>query len=259
VLDGVIPILNDYKDIIEQLTLRVNSLEERMSVEQHEVGSVKLSLEKLKTQSGVVQLELQRMQYVIANVRDCRKSAVSVCAFPVKRPPPSAGHPADTPEVLKTLASELPGVSCDLKPFKSGGFKVSFQATPDSRPHDSATRIIEAAPVFLKRHGLAVTRDCPAPLRAARKNVQSFLAEIRQMRRFSDVKIELSNGHVKVNGKHLGPEYLWPNAISACKAELVNLIGLSQFCICKDWSKGLLFDDLVRLNLQHFAGETIAG
>jgi hypothetical protein len=191
-----------------------------------------------------VQLELQRLQY-LANVRDCKKSAASVCVFPVKRPPSSAGDPADTPEVLKTLASELPGVACDIKPFKSGGFKVSFQATPDSRPQDSARKIISAAPVLLQRHGLAVTRDCPAPLREARRKVQSFLAEIRRMRRFSSVKIELSNGHVKVNGKNLGPEYLWPNAISACKAELIDLIEVSEFCICKDWNKGLLLDHLV--------------
>jgi hypothetical protein len=64
---------------------------------------------------------------------------------------------------------------------------------------------------------------------------------------------------VKVNGKNLGPEYLWPNAISACKAELMDLIGLSQFCICKDWNKGLLFDHFVRLNLHHFAQEMSAG
>jgi hypothetical protein len=146
-----------------------------------------------------------------------------------------------------------------MKPFKSGGFKVSFQATLDSKPRDSAAKITEAAPVFLKRHGLAVTCDCPAPLRAARRKVQSFLSEIRQMRRFSGLKIELANGHVKVNGKNLGPEYLWPNAISASKGELMDLIGLAQFCICKDWNKGLLFDDLCRLNLQHFAQEMIAG
>jgi hypothetical protein len=53
------------------------------------------------------------------------------------------------------------------------------------------------------------------------------------------------------------PEYLWPNAISADKTELMNLIELSQFCICKDWNKGLLFDDLIRLNLQHFEGELV--
>jgi hypothetical protein len=87
-----------------------------------------------------------------------------VCAFPVKRPPSSAGDPTDTSEVLKTLASEVPGVEFNLKPFKSGGFKVSFQATPTSRSRDSATKIISAAPTFLKRHGLAVTRDCPLPL-----------------------------------------------------------------------------------------------
>jgi hypothetical protein len=150
-------------------------------------------------------------------------------------------------------------VACDIKPFKSGGFKVSFQATPDSRPHNSARKIISTAPVLLKRHGLAVTCDCPAPLREARRKVQSFLAEIRRMRRFSSVKIELSNGHVKVNGKNLGPEYLWPNAISACKAELIDLIEVSEFCICKDWNKGLLFDHLVRFNLRHFALETLGG
>jgi hypothetical protein len=32
-LDGVIPVLNDFKDIIEQLTTRVNNLEERVVVE----------------------------------------------------------------------------------------------------------------------------------------------------------------------------------------------------------------------------------
>jgi hypothetical protein len=91
VLDGVIPILNDYKDIIKQLTMRVNSLEERVSVEQHKVGSVKSSLEKLRSQSGVVQLELQRLLQYLVNVGDCKKSAASVCVFPVKRPPSSAG------------------------------------------------------------------------------------------------------------------------------------------------------------------------
>jgi hypothetical protein len=258
VLDGVTPVLNDFKVIIEQLPIRVESLEERAAAYQAEVRSVKSSLEKLRLQSGVVQLELQSMQY-LTNIRDCKSSAASVCAFPVTRPPPSAGDPADTSEVLKTLASEVPGVECNIKPFKSGGFKVSFQATPASRSRDSDTKIISAAPTFLKRHGLAVTRDCPAPLRAVRKKLQSFVSEIRQMPRFSGLKVELGNGHLKVNGKQLGPEYLWPNAISAGKAELMDLIGLSEFCICKDWNKGLLFDDLVRLNLEHFAREIGTG
>jgi archaellum component FlaC len=95
VLDGVIPILNEFKDSIEQLTTRVNSLEERVAVEHNEVGSVKSSLEKLRSRSGVMHLELQRIEH-LGHVRDCKSSAASVCAFPVKRPPSSAGDPADT-------------------------------------------------------------------------------------------------------------------------------------------------------------------
>jgi hypothetical protein len=258
VLAGVIPVLNDVRDIINDLTTRVSSLEERVTVEQADVSSVKSSLEKLRLQSGAVQLELQKMQYE-ANVRDCKRTAANVCAFPVRKPPASAGDPSDTSAVRRTLASELPGVACELKPFKSGGFKISFQATSVSRPRDSATKIISVAPTFLKRHGLAVTRDYPAPLRKARQTVQSFVAEVRRMQRFSNLKIELGNGHLKVNGKQLGPEYLWPNAISAGKSELLDLIALSEFCICKDWTKGLLYNDLVRLNLQHFTGDTNAG
>jgi hypothetical protein len=38
-----------------------------------------------------------------------------------------------------------------------------------------------------------------------RKRVQVFVAAIRQMRRFSGLRVELGNGHLKVNGKQLGP------------------------------------------------------
>jgi hypothetical protein len=85
-------------------------------------------------------------------------------------------------------------------------------------------------------------------------SVQSFVMELRRTPRFSSMKIEVLHGHVKVNGKRLGPEFLWPNAISAGKEKLLNLIGLSEFCTCSNSENGLLYDALVRLNLKHFAG-----
>jgi hypothetical protein len=102
-------------------------------------------------------------------------------------------------------------------------------------------------------HGLAVTRDLPVALQKARQKVKSFLVELRRTPRFSNLNIELRHGHVRVNNKALGPEYLWPNAILAGKDKLFDLIGLSEFCTCSNWDKGLWHDDLVQLNLDYFA------
>jgi hypothetical protein len=253
VCDAVVPIIKNCQTAIEELTARVDCVES-LAVAQHaQIEAMALRIKQLQSESGLVRVDIQKLQYQ-ADVKQCKQSAGNICSFPVKKPPQSAGSPGDSEKLLQTLASEVPEVSCALKPFKSGGFKISFQPNSSSSAQRSATKVIAAAPTFLAKHGLAVTQDLPVSLRTIRQKVQSFVTELRQTPRFSNLRIELRHGHVKVNGKQLGPEYLWPNAISAGKEELLDLIGLSQFCTCSDWTKGLLHDDLVRLNLKHFSG-----
>ncbi len=253
VCDAVVPIIKSCQTAIEELAARVDSVESLVVAQHAQIEAMTLKVKQLQSESGLVRVEMLKMQYH-ADVRQCKQTAGNICAFPVKKPPPSAGNPADSEKLVQTLASEVPEVSCAIKPFKSGGFKISFQASSSSKAQQSAAKAIAAAPTFLARHGLAVTRDLPVSLRNVRKEVQSFVTELRQIPRFSTLKIELEHGHVKVNNKPLGPEYLWPNAIRAGKDELLELIDLSQFCTCSNWGKGLLHDDLVRLNIEHFAG-----
>jgi hypothetical protein len=256
VLDGVMPIIKSCQTTIEELAARLDSAERLVIVQQAKIEAISTSYERLQDEHGLIRVELQKLQYH-ADVRQCQQAAGNICAFPVKRPPQSSDNAADPEKLLQTLASEVPGVKCAVKPFKSGGFKISFQAGSCSTAQQSASKAIEAAPTFLARHGLAVTRDLPRPLRTVRQKVQSFVSEVRRSPRFSNLKIELSHGHVKINNKPLGPEYLWPNAISVGKDELIDLIGLSEFCICSNWEKGLLHDHLVRLNHQYFASRRV--
>jgi hypothetical protein len=253
VCDAVVPIIKNCQTAIEELVARVDSIESLVLAQHAQAEAFVSKIKQLQSDCGLVRLEIQKLQYQ-ADIRQCKQLAGNVCAFPVKKPPPSARNPADPENLLQTLASEVPEVTCAIKPFKSGGFKVSFQASASSTAQQSAAKAIAAAPTFLARHGVAVTQDLPVSLRTVRKKVQSFVTELRRTPRFSNFKIELLHGHVKVNDKQLGPEYLWPNAISAGKDELLELIELSQFCTCSNWEKGLLHDDHVRLNLKHFAG-----
>ncbi len=253
VLDGVMPILQNYQATIDDFAARLDRVESVVFAQQAKIKAMESSIKQLRSENGLVRVELEKLQYH-ADLRQSKQAAGNICAFPVKKPPESAGNPGDSEKLLETLASEVPGVRCAIKPFKSGGFKISFHSGSSFTAQQGAEKAIESAPAFLAKHGLAVTRDLPVSLRKARQKVQIFLTELRQTPRFSNLKIELKHGHVKVNNKALGPEYLWPNAISVGRDKFLELIGLSEFCTCSNWEKGLWHDDLVQLNLKYFAG-----
>jgi hypothetical protein len=119
VIDGVVPIIKNYQTTIEELAARLEAVESVLIAQKAQIEAMELSIKQVESDNGLVRVEIQKMQYS-ADIRQSKQAAGNICAFPVKKPPQYAGNPGDSGNFLKTLASEVPGVSCAIKPIKSG-------------------------------------------------------------------------------------------------------------------------------------------